>query len=391
MEKKYLIVNTGSASKKYALYLGVRELLRAHFEKEDKKFLVSFAVNGKAERRVLSKKEFKNSLGFFIGFLGSSGLLPDVDKLSAVALRIVAPGTYFTEHRPIDAAYLKKLETAKERAPLHIEPVLDEIKSIKKLLPRTPLFGISDSAYHATMPDTAKHYSLPKKISAKLDIHRYGYHGISFQSIVRKSQDISGKIPEKMIVCHLGSGASIAAIKNGKSIDTSMGFTPLEGVPMGTRIGNIDADANIDLVQKLKMTSGKLWHFLNNECGLLGLSGKTADVRELIALSKKGDKNAKRALDSFAYNIKKYIGAYIAALGGLDLLVFTATIGERSPLMRERIADNLEGLGVLIDRKKNSKLISADGFVHSGKSAVKIAVLLTNEMQEMAKILSGGI
>jgi len=134
-----------------------------------------------------------------------------------------------------------------------------------------------------------------------------------------------------------------------------------------------------------------MWHFLNNECGLLGLSGKTADVRELIALSKKGDKNAKRALDSFAYNIKKYIGAYIAALGGLDLLVFTATIGERSPLMRERIADNLEGLGVLIDRKKNSKLISADGFVHSGKSAVKIAVLLTNEMQEMAKILSGGI
>lgn len=391
MEKKYLIINTGSASKKYALYLGTRELLRAHFETEGKKFVVAFAVNGKTETSVLAKKEFENSLGFLIDFLGSSGLLTDTGKLSAVALRIVAPGTYFTEHRQIDAAYLKKLKNAEERAPLHIEPVLDEIALIKKLLPRTPLFGISDSAYHATMPDLVKRYSLPKKISAKLDIFRFGYHGISFQSVVRKSQNILGQIPEKMIVCHLGSGVSITAIKNGKSIDTSMGFTPLEGVPMGTRIGNIDPGAITYIAQKLKMSPAKLENLLNTECGLLGLSGKTADVRELIALAKKKDKNAIVAMDSFAYNIKKYVGAYMAALGGLDLLVFTATIGERSPIMRERILSGLEHLGVIIDKKKNSELISADGLIHSGKSPVKIAVLLTDELQEMARIVSGEI
>jgi acetate kinase len=195
----------------------------------------------------------------------------------------------------------------------------------------------------------------------------------------------SGNLPEKIIICHLGGGSSIAAIKNGQSIDTSMGFTPLEGVVMANRAGDIDAGAVIYLSKKLGYKPEEMENYLNTQCGLSGLSGKSNDVKELLEIEKNGDENAKLALEVMVYKIKKYIGAYFAALNGADVLVFSATIGERSAIMRSRICAELENLGIVLDDEKNNKTISMDGFIGKDGAPVKIAVITTDEMGQMAK------
>jgi len=203
-------------------------------------------------------------------------------------------------------------------------------------------------------------------------------------SVLRKFKE-QMTLPGKIIICHLGSGSTITAVKDGKSFDTSMGFTPLEGMVMGTRIGTIDAGAVLYLLEKSGMSPLELEEFFNKKCGLLGLSGKTNDVRELIELEKKGDEGAKLALDSFAIQVKKYIGAYSAEMGGLDALIFTATIGERSWIMRDRICAGLENMGIVLDEAINKETVSKPGFIHQEGSKVKIAVTPTDEMGEIAQ------
>lgn len=372
--EKILAINPGSASRKYALYDGEREAWRAHFEKEGKNFAATITENGGAKKSEISRADFDNSIGF---------LREKMAEASVIGVRVVAPGNYFLKNRKIDKVFLKKLKEAQEQAPLHVGPALLEIERIRKVLPKAELFAISDSAFYAEMPENAKLYSLPKKIAEKYGIYRYGYHGISVGSVAWKIEKASGKIPQRTIVCHLGSGSSIVAIKDGKAFDASMGFTPLEGLPMGTRIGNIDAGAVIYLAKKTKMSPDKLGEFFNRECGLLGLSGKTPDVRELIEMEKKGDAGAARALNSFVYWIQRQIGAYIATMGGLDLLVFTATIGERSFIMRRRICAGLEVVGIKLDENKNNATVSRDETISAIDSPVKIAVINTDELREI--------
>ncbi len=368
---KVLIVNTGSASKKFALYEGGRELWRVHIEKENGDFVCAIIEPEKVEKTKISRKDFDQPVHF---------LRERLTGVPGAGVRVVAPGKYFLENRKIDNGFLKKLEAAEEQAPLHVAPALAVIGQLRRVVPKMKLFAISDSAFYADMPQNAKLYSLPSKVAEKFGIYRYGYHGISVSSIVGK---ITGNIPARVVVCHLGSGSSVVAVKNGKAFDASMGFTPLEGLPMGTRIGNIDAGAVIYLAKKTGMSPDELGAFFNQECGLLGLSGKTNDVRELLELEKKGDAKAAQALESFVYGVKKLIGAYAATMGGLDLLVFTATIGERSFIMRRRICAGLENLGVVLDDKKNNSVVSRDGFINTSHSRVKIAVLTTNELGEM--------
>ncbi len=376
---KVLIVNTGSASKKFALYEGERELWRAHLEQEDGGLVMSVLENGKTQKSKVSKKDFDEPV---------SVLKDRIGNLAVAGVRVVAPGSYFLENRKIDAGFIKNLKIALEQAPLHVAPALAAIGQLKKVLPKMELFAISDSAFYADLPQNAKLYSLPSKISEKFGIYRYGYHGISIHSVLEKIKKMPGGAPDKIIVCHLGSGSTVAAIKGGRPFDTSMGFTPLEGVPMGTRIGNIDAGAVIYLAKKTKMSPDKLGEFFNRECGLLGLSGKTADVRELLELEKRGDAGAAQALESFVYGVKKLIGAYAAAMSGLDLLVFTATIGERSFIMRHRICAGLETLGIRLDENKNNSTFRRDGSIGVPNSSVKISVILTDELGEMRRELS---
>ena len=372
--EKILAINPGSASRRYALYDGGKELWWAHFEKDDGGFIVKVVENGKPSTVKISKADFDNSVGFF---------KDKIRDASVIGVRVVAPGQYFLENRKIDAGFLKKLKAAKEQAPLHVAPALLEIERVMKILPKAKMFAISDSAFYADMPANAKLYSLPRKVAKKFGIYRYGYHGISIASVVGKIGKISGQMPKRVVICHLGSGSSVAAIKNGAAFDVSMGFTPLEGLPMGTRIGNIDAGAVIYLAKKLKMSPDKLGEFFNHKCGLLGLSGKTSDVRELLDLENKGDAGAAQALNSFVYGVQRLIGAYMATMGGLDLLVFTATIGERSFIMRRRICAGLDGLRVKLDAHKNDTAVSRDEFINAIDSPVKIAVIVTDELKEI--------
>jgi acetate kinase len=384
---KYFIVNTGSESKKYALYQNSDRLFFAHIEKEKDKFIASL-TDKTAERRTLSLQEYENSIEYVINELLSRKFISAKNEISAVGFRIVAPGSYFLENKIIDSEYLEKLEMAREQAPLHINPMLSEIRSLSQTLADIPIVGVSDSLFHISMPDCARFYGIPKNTAENLDIFRFGYHGISFESIIGKLKNtIGGNLPERIIICHLGGGSSIAAIKGGKSIDTSMGFTPLEGVVMANRTGDIDAGAIVYLSKKFGYGPNEMENYLNTQCGLSGLSGKSNDVRELLEMEKNGDENAKLALEVMVYKIKKYIGAYFASLNGLDVLVFSATIGERSAIMRSRICANLENLGIVLDDEKNNKTVSIDGLVNKDESPVKIAVITTDEMGQMANCL----
>lgn len=387
--KKYLIVNLGSASKKYSLYEDEREVFRAHIEKEDSDFVVTESVGDVRDKSKISQEEYEHGGERLLDVLVSKNIIKDTGEIAALGFRVVAPGEYFVKVRTIDAEYREKLKEAYEIAPLHIEAVSKGIEEFVNLLPSTPMIGVSDSAFHATIPEMARLYALPIEDSRKYGLYRYGYHGISVASVLNTVKEMLGDLPSRVIVCHLGSGSSITAVKDGKSIDTSMGFTPLEGVVMATRSGDIDSGALLYLGKKLNLSFDGLDEYLNHKCGLLGLSGKEGGVRELIELEKQGDQNAKMALAVWVYRVKKYIGAYTAVLGGLDLLIFTATIGERSFVMRERICEGLENLGIAIDKEKNNQLNGGkSGFIENGTLPVKVSVITTDEMKQIAREIS---
>lgn len=391
MEKKYLIVNLGSASKKYSLYAGEREIFHAHFEKENNDFVVTEIAGSMSSKNKISQDEYDSSGENLLNILRSKNIVANTNEIIALGFRVVSPGEYFSSVKKIDDDYLEKLKEMHEIAPLHVEAVLAGINEFKKLLPDAPMIGVSDSAFHSTIPEVARLYALPIEDSRKYGIYRYGYHGISIASVLDAAGEMLGNLPSRIIVCHLGSGSSITAVKDGKSIDTSMGFTPLEGVVMATRGGDIDPGALIHLGKKLNLSFDELDNYLNHKCGLLGLSGgKESGVRELIELEKQGDEYAKIALNVWSYRVKKYIGAYIAALGGLDLLIFTATIGERSFIMRERICSDMENLGIILDKKQNNQFDGGkSGFINDEKSIAKISVVVTNEMKQIAKEIRG--
>ncbi len=375
-------VNTGSASKKYALYDNGHEILRIHLELENGKFIANIKFGESATKQEISDANFNDSINLFLALALTKGAIKDKSEIERIGIRIVAPGEYFYSHNTVDQVFIEKLKDAREFAPLHIDPIITELVELEKNLHGVPVVAVSDSAFHISLPDNARFYAIPKNVADKFGIFRFGYHGISVSSVLRGTEKLLGKIPEKIIVCHLGSGASITAVKNGESFDTSMGLTQLEGLPMGTRVGDIDPGAVIVLGQKLNLNYLGLEEYLNKQCGLLGLSKNSSDIRELLAAEEKGDKDAKRALEFFVYKIKKYIGAYASAMGGVDLLVFTATAGERSFVLRERICGGLEFLNIVLDLQKNKAVAGSEAIINSG--VVKIAVVPTDELGEIA-------
>ena len=337
MNQKYLVINIGSASKKCGLY-GEGLLWSVHMEKTSQGFIGTTVVGDNKNEVQITEADYSD-VGMYL--LKTAGI--EIGDVAKIGVRVVAPSEFFQEDRIIDDAYISKLTENQDMAPLHIEPVLEELNKIKVWSGQIPLLGISDSAFYKDMPIEAKLYALPKELAEENGIYRYGYHGISMASVVNTIQKTQGSIPEKLIICHLGSGSTITALENGQPVDTSMGFTPLEGVPMGSRVGNIDASAVLYLLKK-GMEASALEEIFYKKSGLLGLSGQTPFVKELIDLEKSGDISATQTLAVYARAVKKYIGAYSALLGGVDLIVFTATIGERSEFMRDKITSGLEYL-----------------------------------------------
>lgn len=388
--KKTIIVNNGSTSKKYAFYTGDEFNFFAHYEQTPEKLIVTENLRGIEKEQGISVDIFKNSFSDFVDKLLEYKLLDSEDDVTGVAVRIVAPGKVFQSSQIIDDDYLEKLDEVYHLSPLHLKPVKEELAYIKSRLPGVKIVAISDSEFHKSITGPAKIYALPKKITEKLGLYRYGYHGISVSASLReyteKFSTPEKVVNEKIIICHLGGGSSITAIKDGKSFDTSMGFSPLEGLAMASRSGNVDPNALLAIMDSEDFDTKELQNFLYKECGMLGISGITADTRELLELDRSGHADAKLALDFYIYHIQKIIGSFSVVMGGLDTIVFTGTIGERSAEMRKRICEKLEILGIILDAGKNKMQLNGDGLINSADSKVKVVALSTEEIDEMAKI-----
>ncbi len=380
-----LIVNPGSSSKKFALYKDCALLMNAYVERSEDGFEMCTAVSGTQQLcETLDKRGFNDSLNNFLERAQKENHLKDFFEVTTVAIRVVAPKTFFQSHRLIDDAYVDLLKKSAENAPLHIPHILQEIQSIKKFLPEAKLVAASDSAFHSTIPVIARRYSIPVEESRKHDIYHFGYHGLSVASVVRKLNKVAPTV-SKVVVCHIGSGVSITAVKDGESIDTTMGYDPGSGLIMGSRAGDLPTGALLALMQAQNLKPTDAHIYLQTSGGLKGLTGES-DLRLLLERRAKGDKLASEAVESFVYHIQKAIGGYAAVLGGIDALIFTATASERSPLLRTLIAEPLKGLNIILDKEKNDLCLSRDGVISPDNSPVLVMVIKTNEADEILRV-----
>ena len=383
-----LIINPGSSSKKFALYKDEEKLLDAYIENGDKGF--SFCTIVKGVQQIcnpISQQRFCDSLSIFLKQAQELRCIDSLFDIKKVAMRTVAPGTYFQKHRELNTEYWQKLKMVESVAPLHIPHILKEIDVVKKELPQAKLVAVSDSAFHSTIPDYIRDYSITPDDAEKYDLYRFGYHGISVSSVIGRINSIVGADYKKTIICHIGSGVSVTAVKDGKSFDNSMGYSPVGGLIMSSRAGDLDVGALLTLMQGKNFKPIDAQGYVQNSGGLRGLANEK-DLRLLLERKIKGDITATKAIKSFVYQIQKTIGGYVAGMDGLDLLVFTATAGERSYILRELITNELGGLGIKIDSEKNESLISKNGIISVADSQVKVAVIKTDENGEMLRVVN---
>ena len=383
---KILVINAGSSSLKYQLIDMDTENVMAKGLCErigiDGSKLNHTPGNG--EKVVIEKpmKDHADAINMVIEALVSKehGVIADMSEISAVGHRVVHGGELFSQSVVITDEVKKAVESCNDLAPLHNPANLIGIAACEKAMPGVPQVGVFDTAFHQTMPKEAYMYAIPYKYYENYKVRRYGFHGTSHRYVTQRAAAMLGKKPEdlKIITCHLGNGSSITAVKNGKSIDTTMGFTPLAGVPMGTRSGDIDPAILQFIMNKEGIDIDKMNSILNKESGVLGVSELSSDFRDLNAAGKEGNEKAKLAEDMFIYSVKKCIGEYAAVMGGVDAIVFTAGIGENNGAYRKAMTEGLEFMGIAIDDAKNAIRgeeidVSAEG------ASVKTLVIPTNE------------
>lgn len=387
-----LVINCGSSSMKYQLInRGKRKVLaKGLLEKigETNSSQVHY-IGGKIIKKQDEVANYEEGLRNTLALLldEKKGAIKDASEISAVGHRVVHGGEDFFHSVLIDDEVIKTIKSYISLAPLHNPPNLAGIEAVKNILPDVSQVAVFDTAFHQTLPEKAFLYALPYHYYEKYKIRRYGFHGTSHRYIAKRTAEFLKKpLKElKIITCHLGNGCSITAIDKGKSIDTSMGFTPLEGLVMGTRCGDVDTAAVLFLMKKENLTISQMDNLLNKQSGLLGISGISNDSREVEKWATKGNKRAKLASEVFTYRIKKYIGAYSAVLGGLDALIFSAGIGENDADIRNKICQGLEFFGVYLNRKKNRTRSKASRFISTEKSPVKVLVIPTNEEEMIAE------
>jgi len=392
MEVKYmsselltLVVNPGSASRKYGLFSGVQKKATIHFEYEDGKIIGHVEFNDQKYTHPYDDVDLSGVSRYVLPLLHEYKVINDGDKLSMIGIRLVAPTMRFTRDELITDEVESVLESVQQKAPLHITTVLSEIKRIKEYFQDIPLVAISDTAFHVDKPDRAWYYGIDIDLAEKTGIKRYGYHGISVSSVIQHL-DRRNMLAPKTIVCHIGSGSSVTAVLNGKSIDNTMGYSPLEGLLMASRSGNIDVSAALAFKRELGLTDEGLEEYLNKQSGLFGISGSSNDVRQLIISESQGDKRAKLALEIFVYRLQQSIGQMAASLGGVDCLVFTATIGERSIIMRERILSGLDYLGFNLNKPVNDDTFEPKQIANIAMDNSKpVLVISTDESAEIAR------
>lgn len=383
---KILVINAGSSSVKYQLVIPEERKVLAKGLVERiglSGAVLTHKAHDKPEVKLTGEiLDHKIAIEYVLSILLSKnhGVLKDKREIDAIGHRVVHGGEAFSGSVLITDEVIREMTRCIDFAPLHNPPNLKGIAATKTLLPDVPQVGVFDTAFHQTMPDYAYVYGIPYALYKRHGIRRYGFHGTSHRYVSERAAAFLGKSHEelKIITCHLGNGSSIAAVKYGKSIDTSMGFTPLEGLLMGTRCGDMDPAIILHVMQKEGMTPGEMNTMLNKHSGILGVSGLSSDMRE-IEENYHTDDRARLAMDIFVYRIKKYIGAYAAAMGGVDVIVFTAGIGENSDIIREKVCRDMEFLGVKFDRKKNKDVRKQEAEISTPDSRVKVLVIPTNE------------
>ena len=390
---KVLVINSGSSSLKYQLIdmetesviakggcerIGIAGSNLKHKAK-GKEVIIEQAMPDHTVAVSLVLKALTNA---------EYGVISSMEEIDAVGHRAVASGEVFKAPTLVTDESIAKMEELSDLAPLHNPPAIIGVKACRAAMPNTPMAFVFDTSFHFTMPDYAYMYAIDYEDYQKYSIRRYGFHGTSHKFVSQEAAKYLGKKPEelKIITCHLGNGSSITAVKGGKSIDTSMGFTPLAGVPMGTRTGDIDPAVVEYLAQKKGMTLAEAINYLNKKGGVAGVSGVSSDFRDLRAARDKGNKRASLALDMFAYACKKYVGAYAAAMNGVDCIVFTAGVGENTPCMIEAICGDMDYIGLEVDKEKNNEPNNGKLRDVTGKnSKVKVLIIPTNEELVIAR------
>lgn len=377
------IVNPGSASRKYALFRHGKKIASLFFELVDDQLTAVLDYNGNKIKRTYKNAQLRTASRHVLPLLHEYKLVDDGEKFDAIGIRIVAPSVRFTRDHLITLQLERELDSLRQETPLHIQVALIEIKQLRAHFHGTPIIAVSDSAFHTTQPDYAHYYGVDTKLVKKLGIERYGYHGISVGSIVDRLKR-QGMLMPKTIVCHLGSGSSVTAVLNGKSIDNTMGYSPLEGLMMATRSGSIDPTAALVIRHELNLTDNGLEQYLDKKSGLLGVSGSSSDIRQLLESEANGDERAHLALDMFVYRVQQAIGQMAASLAGANCLVFTGTVGERSYVIRERIMKRLEFLGFECDKNFNNNTYEPTIIANIASNKSKpILVVATDEMLEL--------
>ncbi len=389
--KKILVINCGSSSLKYQLFLmpeGIN-LVKGIIERIGQKdSIIKQEHKEKTIEKKVPVKDHNQAVKVMIEAIlnKKDGILQDISEIDSVAHRVVHGGEKYSEPVIITGEVVKDIENFIDLAPLHNPVNLEGIKAAMEQLSAIKHTATFDTSFHQSIPEYAYMYAIPHELYDKYRIRRYGFHGTSHSYVANKALSYCKRAKENtnLITCHLGNGCSITAIAFGKSVDTSMGFTPLEGLVMGTRSGDIDP-AIIHYLLDKGYTDKEVIDMLNKKSGLLGISGLSNDVRDIEKAAKEGNKKAQLALDCFAYRIKKYIGAYSAVMVKVDILVFTGGIGQNSIYMRELIANNLVNIGIHFDKEKNKLIGNHIGIISTDYSPVTVIVIPTDEEKKMAE------
>ncbi len=384
---KVLVINAGSSSLKYQLIDMTTEVVLAKGNCE------RIGIGGLITHKIADGTTIQQDADFpthteafqkLVEVLttGEHAVVKNLDEISAIGHRIVQGGKYFSESVLATEEVINKIEEISDLAPLHNPAHILAIRACQKVFSSAvPQVAVFDTAFHQTMPPKSYMYGLPYEYYDKYQVRKYGFHGTSHRFVTHRLGELTGwdMSTKKIITCHLGNGSSIAAVNHGKCVDTSMGFTPLDGLEMGTRSGAVDPSVVLYLMKHENLTPDQMSDLLNKKSGFLGVSGETSDSRDLIAASQEGSERAQIAIDIFRYQIRKYIGSYSAAMGGVDAVVFTGGIGENSDDLRLEVCENLEFLGLEMDPAKNTELNHKEGRVSKDGSRVEVWVVPTNE------------
>ncbi len=384
---KILVLNCGSSSIKYQLFdIESKEVIaKGGIEKIglEGSFIKFTLPNGEKETITTAIPEHTTGVRLIIDLLTSDkyGVVKSIEDIDAVGHRMVHGGEKFSASTLLTPEVLETFEACNDLAPLHNPANLKGVNAVKEVAPDMPQVGVFDTAFHQTMPDYAYMYAVPYELYEKYGVRRYGFHGTSHRYITKRALEMLGIPAEgsKIITCHIGNGGSCAAVKDGKSIDTSMGLTPLAGLMMGTRSGDIDPGAIPFIMDKMGLDAHGLSDLLNKKSGVAGISGVSSDMREVKAAAEAGNKRAELANTMYFYRIKKYIGEYAAAMGGVDVIIFAGGVGENQADCRERVLEGLEFMGVELDKEVNAKTRGVEAVLSTPASKVKVLLIPTDE------------